>query len=101
MNCTKYYLPKQRTLNFSACKSLGEIHLSIQQELDLPDWYGQNLDALWDALTGMMYVPAEVSIIFKPKTKQSEELREAVEEIIAVFEEATQKYNEITLQTDI
>lgn len=40
-----------RILDFSKCEYLGEIHQVIQEKLELPQWYGGNLDALWDALT--------------------------------------------------
>nr|WP_319487543.1 barstar family protein [uncultured Caproiciproducens sp.] len=101
MNCTKYFIPKQRVLNFSKCQYLGEIHQVIQRELELPEWYGQNLDALWDSITGIMYVPVDITIIFKPETQKSEELASEISKIIDVFKEAAQEYNEITLRVEM
>ena len=62
--------------------------------LELPQWCGENLDALWDAVTGMMYTPAEVTIIPKVRRK---ELQKDVKEIITVFQEAQDEYNEISV----
>lgn len=101
MNYTKYFIPKKRTLDFSKCQYLGELHQVIQQELELPEWYGQNLDALWDSITGIMYVPADITIIYKPETKGSEKLATEVNKIIDVFKEAVEEYNEITLYVEI
>ena len=81
-------------LDFSECRYLGEIYVHIKSVLELPQWCGENLDALWDAITGMMYTPAEVTIIPKVRRK---ELQDDVKEIISVFQEAQQEYNEISV----
>ena len=60
----------------------------------MPQWCGENLDALWDAVTGMMYTPAEVTIIPKVRRK---ELEDDIKEIIAVFQEARDEYNEMSV----
>ena len=101
MNYMKYFIPRQRVLDFSKCQYLGEIHQIIQQELELPEWYGQNLDALWDSITGIMHVPVDITIIYKPETQKSEELVSEISKIINVFKEAAQEYNEITLHIEM
>lgn len=82
------------SLDFSECRYLGEIYAQIKSVLELPQWCGENLDALWDAVTGMMYTPAEVTIISKVRRT---ELQEDVKEIITVFQEAQDEYNEISV----
>ena len=82
------------SLDFSECRYLGEIYAHIKNVLELPQWCGENMDALWDALTGMMYTPAEVTII--PKVRKNE-LKDDIKEIITVFQEAQQEYNEISV----
>lgn len=37
---------KERMLDFSECSCIDEIYLTIKNELELPDWSGNNLDAL-------------------------------------------------------
>lgn len=91
----------ERILDFSDCRYLGEVHKIIQKKLELPEWYGENLDALWDALTGIMYVPAKIKIIYKPKKKSSTELSDEVNKIVEVFKEAAQEYNEFVLSVDM
>lgn len=85
---------KVRNLDFSECRYLGEIYQAIKTELELPDWFGANLDALWDAVTGIMYTPAEIRI---SRTAGRSELLPDVDEIIAVFQEAEEKYHEISV----
>lgn len=100
MNSIDYLYPKNRVLDFSNCKYLGEVHKIIKDELELPDFYGENLDALWDSVTGIMYVPANIKIIFKPETKPSADLANAVEEIISVFKEAEEEYGQIKVTAE-
>ena len=38
-------------LDVSAIYDRNELHSSIRNALDLPEWYGMNLDALHDCLT--------------------------------------------------
>lgn len=38
-------------LNFSAIKSRKELHQYLKEKLGLPEYYGENLDALYDLLT--------------------------------------------------
>ncbi|MBQ7916182.1 MAG: barstar family protein [Firmicutes bacterium] len=81
-------------LDFSKCSTWGEVYREIKKKLDLPDWCGENLDALWDALTGMMYTPAEITV---SKNVANKGLVSVVEQIIAVMYEAENTYHEITV----
>ena len=85
---------KERVLDFSECSYIGEVYAVIKKELELPEWCGENLDALWDAVTGMMYTPAH--IIIRSATK-SEELQQSIDDIISVFREAEEEYHEIAV----
>lgn len=71
-----------------------------KKELELPEFYGCNLDALWDAATGLMYVPTNIKIIFKPKTVAAQKLSDEIEKIIQVFQEAEEEYNQIKLSVE-
>lgn len=97
MSNIDYLYSKDRVLDFSKCKYLGEIHELIKKELELPEFYGCNLDALWDPITGLMYVPANIKIIFKPKTVATQKLSDEIEKIIEVFKGAEEEYNQIKL----
>ena len=84
---------KDRYIDFTGCKTLGEIHLVIKEILELPDFYGENLDALWDSVTGLMYWPANIKI----KKGGASELSQEIEKIIEVFKEAKEEYGDITV----
>ncbi len=38
-------------LNFSEAKTEADIHRILKETLEFPDYYGENLDALYDCLT--------------------------------------------------
>ncbi|NMI02390.1 barnase inhibitor [Paenibacillus sp. SZ31] len=40
--------------------SSAELHHQLKEKLALPDFYGGNLDALWDCLTGTIELPLEL-----------------------------------------
>lgn len=41
---------KQYLIDFTGVKTMWFFHEALQKGLDLPDYYGKNLDALWDWL---------------------------------------------------
>lgn len=65
-------MSKKIVIDFSECQYVRSLHNEIKNKLNLPDWYGGNLDALWDSLTGMIETPVEVKLIFRPKTKAAQ-----------------------------
>ena len=81
-------------LDFSECSTWGEVYREIKKKLELPDWCGENLDALWDAVTGMMYTPAQITVGKKVKNS---DLAADVQQIISVLYEAEEKYGQITV----
>ena len=78
-----------------------DLHNEIKEKLELPEWYGNNLDALWDMLTGFIETPIKISAIFKPKYEYAEDLRESVLKIIETFKEASQEDEEIKFYYEI
>lgn len=65
-------------IDFADSKTLFDLHNELAQKLDFPDFYGQNLDALWDCLTGFIDGPLKVrfkGIKALPKGLQHQALR--------------------------
>ena len=91
---------KTVVLDFSDCKYIGSLHRVIKESFDLPDWYGNNSDALWDALIGLIETPVKVKIIYQPKTADTKKMKSYVDEIISIFREAEIQYHEIELNVD-
>ena len=58
-----YQYKEKYVLDFREVKYYLEFHAVIKKELDFPDYYGCNFDALWDCLTGMVGRPINIEII--------------------------------------
>ena len=88
-------------IDFSICKYPMDLHNQLSKKLELPEWYGNNLDALWDMLTGFIETPISITVIFKPDTKAAENLKENVLKIIETFKEAAQDDDEIKFSYEL
>ena len=72
-------------LDFTGCRYLGEIHKILKEKFGLPDYYGENWDALWDCLDGLFDYPICVNITgFKSLKK---DLQNECKKMLEVFED--------------
>ena len=92
---------KNIVIDFSKCKYPMDLHNEIRGKLELPEWNGNNLDALWDILTGFIETPIDINVIFKPATKAAENLKETVLKIIETFKEAAEEDEEIKFSYEL
>ena len=58
-----YRYKENYVLDFSSVKYLGEVHRIIKDELDFPDYYGENWSAFWDCLTDMIDDPLHIRLV--------------------------------------
>ena len=69
-----------------------EIHEVLKRDLEFPDYYGGNLDALWDCLTDML---GDISIIEIYNSEViSKKYHEEWQGIIEVFRKTKHAYND-------
>ncbi len=85
------------TIDFTNCKTVVEVHQIIQKILDFPEYYGKNLDALWDCLTKYPYQPNDITIVFKPDDSMHQEMLSYIRKIIDIFMEVQKKYGDIRI----
>ena len=50
-------------VDFSDVEYFIQIHEALMRDLDFPDYYGGNLDALWDCLTDMLGDWADIELV--------------------------------------
>lgn len=55
-------------LDFSACRSRQELYALMRRQMLWQDWYGENLDALYDILTGQSYLGKRFAFILPEET---------------------------------
>ena len=72
-------------LNGAQMKSNEAAHLHIKQALALPDYYGSNLDALWDCLASDF---SEKIIYFRNLPAMLDQLGEYGDALLELFWEA-------------
>lgn len=53
----------QKQIDFSALQSYDDFYDEITKQLNLPDYFGRNLDALYDVLTGAVSLPLQLHFI--------------------------------------
>jgi ribonuclease inhibitor len=82
---------KKFDIDLSSCKYMSEIYKTIKNQIDVPEYCGENLDALWDCLTGFMYVPAEITI----RPCHQKDLTVHMQRIIDIFKDVEKEYDEI------
>ena len=42
-----------KLIDFAGCETREELYAALRRTMGWADWYGENLDALWDVLTGL------------------------------------------------
>ena len=50
-------------LDFRNIQYYGDVHKTIKDAFDFPDYYGENWDAFWDCLTDMVDDPIHIHIL--------------------------------------
>ncbi len=66
--------------------SPDELHYQLKQELELPEFYGGNLDALWDCLTG--YIETPLTIEWHDFGDCRARIGDYADKVVSVFEDA-------------
>ena len=67
-------------------KSIEDFHRLVKDVLNLPDYYGENLDALWDCLTGWVDLP--LTLVWKDFEYSKSSLGDFATKALNVFTDA-------------
>ena len=86
------------TLDFTGIKSLWNLHEYLKGVFDLPDYYGHNMDALWDCLHCMFDEPT--TIILRNISAIPKELKEAVKTMLELFADLEREDQEVIVQIE-
>ncbi len=76
-------------VDFSACERVHELYAELRESLGFAPWYGNNLDALYDVLTGLPHRGSRFLLTMPPEDAP-EDVRRYAERIAQVFRDAEQ-----------
>lgn len=76
-----------KLIDFAGCETREELYAVLRREMAWEDWYGGNLDALWDVLTGLPHEGERFTIALP---RADSPAYDYAEKIRAVFREAEQ-----------
>ena len=85
-------------LDFNGIKSLWTLHEYFKEVFNLPDYYGHNMDALWDCLDCSFEFPT--TIVLKNIEKIPSEMNEAIEIMLKLFEDLQRDNEKVTVQIE-
>ena len=72
-------------LNFSACRSMHDIHMTIKDALGYPDYYEETWPSLDNSLDGFCFLRKPTAIDVKRPLEMDEELTEEYEYLLWAF----------------
>ena len=75
------------TVDFSGCRRVHELYAELRESLGFAPWYGNNLDALHDVLTGLPHRGSRF-LLTMPPADAPEDVRLYAERIAQVFRDA-------------
>ena len=82
-------------IDLSGAENRAEIHKRIRKELPVPEYYGNNLDALHDVLAECAN---GTKIVFENTSKTDPSMRGYVEALRWMCSETTEEYPEIQIE---
>ena len=82
-----YNFEKNVILDFREVRYYQEIHRIIKKALDFPEWYGGNLDALYDCMTDLM---EELDVEFLNWDRMEENLGDYAGKVLRVLRDAAE-----------
>ena len=87
-----YQYKDKYTIDFRGVKYYYDMHFTIRDSLEFPDYYGCNWDAFWDCLTDMYGDPIHIEIIGLDVIRRI--FDGSADKIIEIFKEFKHNYND-------
>ena len=73
------------TLDFTECKYIVQLYDILQEGFGFPEWFGRNLDALWDLLSDYYYDCLPIVVKIKGIKTMPKDLQNYMDKVLDVF----------------
>ena len=83
-------------LDFKDCKHCGTVHKILKEKFGLPEYYGENWDALWDCLSYLWYGEENISVEIYNFFSMPKDIQEYCEPMREVFEDVHSETPNVT-----
>ena len=83
-------------MDLNRLDSMKNVHAFLERELEFPEYYGHNLDALYDCLTDIAE-PVTIIIVNVPENEDALERR--LEGLLSVLESASDENPNVAVKT--
>lgn len=83
-------------LDFSTVKNFSDIHKVIKEAFGFPDFYGENLDALWDCMRD--YCEFDLHVVVSEIEHFPDDWKEYMSKIFDVFNDVHNEYSGFTYE---
>ena len=85
-------------LDFTGCKNLDGIHLILKTKFGLPEYYGENWDALWDCLRYLWIDDENVKVNIYGFLSLPEDLRKYCMTMHKIFDDVHEETPNVTFE---
>ncbi len=87
------------TIDLTAVHSYFGLHEHLKEVFSLPDWYGRNMDALWDMLHCAFDEPTTIQV--KGVNNVRKDLKEVVQRLLNLLNELERRDGVVISYLDI
>lgn len=87
---------KYITLDFSGIKTQDQLYDYFETVFELPDYFGRNMDALWDCL--LFWYDSETTILLKNVSALPKNLNWLTEIMLTLFDDLQKEDENVTVQ---
>lgn len=85
-------------LDFTGCKYLCDIHRILKTKFGLPEYCGENRDALWDCLRYLWSDGEKINVEIYGFTSLPDDLREYCKDMLEIFDDVHKDTPNVTFE---